>query len=71
MAVDTINKDCIILGLVQDNPLLASVVDRFGIPYARWTLTLEKASEHQDVNLPLLLEMLKVFSDNSYFCSFG
>jgi regulator of cell morphogenesis and NO signaling len=71
VAVDTINKDCIILSLVQGNPLLASVVDRFGIPYAQWTLTLEKASEHEDVNLPLLLEMLKVFSDSSYFPADG
>ena len=67
MAVETINKDRIVLELVQDNPLLASVVDRFGIPYARWTLSLEKASEEFDVNLPLLLEILKAFADSNYF----
>ena len=39
----TISKDKVLLEIVNDNPLLASVVDRFGIPYSRWTLTLEKA----------------------------
>jgi len=67
VAVETVHKGRIILELVQDNPLLASVIDRFGIPYAHWTLSLEKASEEYDVNLPLLLEMLKAFSDNNYF----
>jgi regulator of cell morphogenesis and NO signaling len=67
MSVETINKDRIVLDLVQDNPMLASVVDRFGIPFSRWTLSIEKASENFDVNVPLLLEMLKAFSDNSYF----
>lgn len=67
MAVQTITKDRIVLDIVQDNPLLASVVDRFGIPYAKWTLTLEKACEDDQVNMSLLLEMLRAFADNNYF----
>ena len=63
----TITKDRIVLDIVQDNPLLASVVDRFGIPYSKWTLTLEKACEIDQVNMDLLMEMLKAFSDNNYF----
>ena len=63
----TINKDRIVLDIVQDNPLLASVVDRFGIPYSKWTLTLEKACEVDQVNMNLLLQMLKAFSENNYF----
>jgi len=63
----TITKDRIVLDIVQDNPLLASVVDRFGIAYSKWTLTLEQACEVDQVNMSLLLEMLKAFSDNDHF----
>lgn len=63
----TITKDLIVLDIVQDNPLLASVVDRFGIAYSKWTLTLEQACEHDSVDMSLLLEMLRAFSDNNYF----
>jgi regulator of cell morphogenesis and NO signaling len=63
----TISKDKVLLEIVNNNPLLASVVDRFGIPYSRWTLTLEKACETDDINMPLLLEMLKAFADNKHF----
>lgn len=62
-----ISKDRILLDIVKDNPLLASVVDRFGISYARWTLTLEEACVHDNVDMGLLLEMLKAFGDNNYF----
>lgn len=67
MSVQTITKDRIILDIVQDNPLLASVVDRFGIPFSKWTLSLEKACELDHTNMSLLLEMLKAFADNNYF----
>jgi regulator of cell morphogenesis and NO signaling len=67
MSVQTITKDRIILDIVQDNPLLASVVDRFGISFSKWTLSLEKACEVDDANMSLLLEMLRAFSDNNYF----
>ena len=67
MSVQIITKDRIVLDIVQDNPLLASVVDRFGIPYSKWTLTLEKACEVHNVNISLLLEMLRAFADNNYF----
>jgi regulator of cell morphogenesis and NO signaling len=67
MSVQTITKDRIILDIVQDNPLLASVVDRFGIPFSKWTLSLEKACEMDHANMSLLLEMLKAFADNNYF----
>ncbi|MFM2285118.1 MAG: hypothetical protein RLZZ543_615 [Bacteroidota bacterium] len=63
----TITKDRILLDIVKDNPLLASVVDRFGIAYSKWTLSLEKACEVDQVNAGLLLEMLKAFSENNYF----
>jgi regulator of cell morphogenesis and NO signaling len=63
----TITKDRIVLDIVQDNPLLASVVDRFGIPYSKWTLSLEQACEVDEVNITLLMEMLKAFSDNDHF----
>jgi regulator of cell morphogenesis and NO signaling len=63
----TITKDRIVLDIVQDNPLLASVVDRFGIAYSKWTLTLEEACEVDQVNITLLMEMLKAFSDNNHF----
>ncbi len=63
----TITKDRILLDIVKDNPLLASVVDRFGISYSKWTLSLEKACEIDQVNAGLLLEMLKAFSENNYF----
>lgn len=64
----TITKDLILLDIVKDNPLLASVVDRFGISYSKWTLSLEQACEEtEDVNMGLLLEMLRAFSDNNYF----
>ena len=62
-----ISKDQILLEIVQNNPLLASVIDRFGIPYSKWTLTLEKACESDKVDAELLVEMLKVFHDNSSF----
>jgi len=62
-----ISRDLILLDIVQDNPLLASVVDRFGIPYSRWTLSLEKACEGHSVNIDLLIEMLKAFSENNAF----
>lgn len=63
----TITKDKILLDIVKDNPLLASVVDRFGISYSKWTMSLEKACEIDDVNMDLLLEMLKAFGENNYF----
>lgn len=63
----TITKDRILLDIVKDNPLLASVVDRFGISYSKWTLSLEKACEMDQVDAGLLLEMLKAFSENNYF----
>jgi len=63
----TISKDLVLLDIVKDNPLLASVVDRFGISYSKWTLTLEKACEVDSVNMDLLLEMLKAFGENNYF----
>jgi regulator of cell morphogenesis and NO signaling len=63
----TITKDRILLDIVKDNPLLASVVDRFGISYSKWTLSLEKACEIDRVDAGLLLEMLKAFSENNYF----
>lgn len=62
-----ISKDQILLEIVQNNPLLASLIDRFGIPYPQWTLTLEKACEVTKVDSDLLLEMLKVFHDNATF----
>lgn len=63
----TITKDLILLDIVKDNPLLASVVDRFGITYSKWTMSLEKACEADQVNMNLLLEMLKAFGENNYF----
>jgi len=63
----TITKDRVLLDIVKDNPLLASVVDRFGISYSKWTLTLEKACETDQVDMNLLLQMLKAFGENNYF----
>lgn len=63
----TITKDLILLDIVKDNPLLASVVDRFGITYSKWTMSLEKACEADQVDMNLLLEMLKAFGENNYF----
>jgi len=63
----TITKDLTVLAIVQDNPLLASVVDRFGIAYSKWTLSLEQACEQEKVNMSLLLEMLRTFSDSNHF----
>jgi regulator of cell morphogenesis and NO signaling len=60
-----ISKDRILLDIVKDNPLLASVVDRFGISYARWTL--EEACQKDKVDMGLLLEMLKAFGDSNRF----
>lgn len=62
-----ISKDQILLEIVQNNPLLASVIDRFGIPYNKWTLTLEKACQSGNVDAELLMEMLKVFQDHTSF----
>jgi regulator of cell morphogenesis and NO signaling len=62
-----ISKDRVLLDIVKDNPLLASVVDRFGISYSRWTLTLEEACQKDNVDMMLLLEMLKAFGDSNHF----
>jgi regulator of cell morphogenesis and NO signaling len=64
-----ISKDQILLEIVQNNPLLASVIDRFGIPYAKWTLTLEQACHADKVDAELLVEMLRVFQENTFFPS--
>ncbi|MCC6768046.1 MAG: hemerythrin domain-containing protein [Bacteroidia bacterium] len=63
----TITKDLTVLTIVQDNPLLASVIDRFGIPYAKWVLSLEQACLQEDVDISLVLEMLRVFSNQTNF----
>jgi regulator of cell morphogenesis and NO signaling len=55
------------MAIVQDNPLLASVVDRFGISYSKWTLSLEQACMQEQVDMDLLIEMLRVFADYNHF----
>jgi regulator of cell morphogenesis and NO signaling len=62
-----ITKDQILIEVVQDNPLLASVVDRFGISYSNWTLSLEQACEVEQVDSQLLIQMLLAFQNNNYF----
>lgn len=63
----SITKDEIVLNIVQDNPLLASVVDRFGISYSKWTLSLEEACESDKVDIQLLIQMLRAFQNDNYF----
>lgn len=67
----SISKEHILIEIVKDNPLLASVVDRFGISFSKWTLSLEQACEAEKVDVSLLIEMLKAFSENNYFPAEG
>jgi regulator of cell morphogenesis and NO signaling len=67
----SITKDHILIEIVKDNPLLASVVDRFGISFSNWTLSIEQACEIEKVDVSLLIEMLKAFSENNYFPAEG
>ena len=63
----TIQKEDILLEVVRDNPLLASVVDRFGISYSRWVLPIEQACATENTDPGLLIEMLRIFSDKEGF----
>lgn len=63
----SIPKNHSLIEIVGNNPLLASVVDRFGISFSKWSLSVDEACKLENTNSDLLAEMLRIFSIGQHF----